>query len=138
MVLEAREYSKHDTYLYIASIWAEESHCERSKVGCIVVKDNMIISDGYNGTPTGFNNTCELENKTKKEVIHAEAHAICKLAKSTNNSKDSIIYITVAPCFECAKLIIQSSIKLVVYKENYRNNEGLQLLKRANIQYDQR
>ena len=138
LVLEAQVSNKHSTYLTIASIWALESHCERNKVGCIIVKDNMIISDGYNGTPHGFNNTCELDNRTKEEVIHAEANAICKLAKSTNTSIGSTIYITVAPCFECAKLIIQSDIRLVIYREDYRNDKGLQLLKEANIQYDKR
>ena len=130
--------NKHDTYLTIAAIWALESHCKRNKVGCIVVKDNMIISDGYNGTPSGFNNICELKDTTKEEVIHAEANAICKLAKSTNSSIGSTIYITVAPCFECAKLIIQSDIRLVIYREDYRNDKGLQLLREANIQYDKR
>ena len=136
--MEAQVSNKHDTYLTIAAIWALESHCERNKVGCIVVKDNMIISDGYNGTPTGFDNRCELEDSTIEEVVHAEANAICKLAKSTNSSIGSTIYITVAPCFECAKLIIQSDIKLVIYKEDYRNDKGLQLLREANIQYDKR
>ena len=142
MALEALESNKHDTYLTIAAIWALESHCERNKVGCIIVKDNMIVSDGYNGTPHGFNNKCEIIDlgitTTKEEVIHAEANAICKLAKSTNSSIGSIIYITVAPCFECAKLIIQSDIRLVIYREDYRNDKGLQLLREANIQYDKR
>ena len=136
--MEAQEYNKHDTYLYIASIWAEESHCERNKVGCIIVKNKMIISDGYNGTPHKFDNNCEINNITKPEVIHAEANAICKLAKSTNSSIGSILYVTVAPCFECAKLIIQSGILRVIYKDDYRNDKGLKLLKEANISYDKR
>ena len=133
--MDQQVLNKHDTYLKIASIWALESHCIRNKVGCIIVKDNMIISDGYNGTPHGFNNKCELNNITKPEVIHAEANAICKLAKSTNTAVGSTIYITVAPCFECAKLIIQSDIKLVIFKEDYRNDKGLTLLRKAKIQY---
>ena len=136
LVLDPQESNKHKTYLDIAKLWAKESHCERNKVGCIIVKDQMIISDGYNGTPHGFNNSCEIDNITKEEVIHAEANAICKFAKSTNNSINSTIYITVAPCFECAKLIIQSNIKRVIYQEDYRNNKGLQLLRKAKIDYD--
>ena len=128
---------KDKTYLEIAEFWSGESYCERNKVGCIVVKDQMIVSDGYNGTPHGFDNRCEIRDVTKNEVIHAEANAICKLAKSTNSSIGSTVYITVAPCFECAKLIIQSGIIRVVYMDPYRNNKGLMLLKEAGINHDQ-
>ena len=136
--MDQQALNKHDTYLKIASIWALESHCIRNKVGCIIVKNKMIISDGYNGTPHKFDNNCEINNITKPEVIHAEANAICKLAKSTNSSIGSMLYVTVAPCFECAKLIIQSGILRVIYKDDYRNDKGLKLLKEANISYDKR
>ena len=122
-------------YLRMASIWAENSYCERRKVGALVVKNKMIISDGYNGTPSGFENVCEDSNNvTKPYVLHAEANAITKLARSTNNSDGSTLYVTAAPCIECAKLIIQAGIKRVVYGEKYRLEEGLDLLRRANIE----
>ena len=122
-------------YLRMARIWAENSYCQRRKVGALVVKNNMIISDGYNGTPSGFENVCEDENNlTKPYVLHAEANAITKLARSSNNSDGSTLYITAAPCIECAKLIIQAGIKRVVYGEKYRLDDGLQLLRRANIE----
>ena len=120
-------------YLRMARIWAENSYCERRKVGALVVKDKMIISDGYNGTPSGFENVCEDENNvTKPYVLHAEANAITKLARSSNNSDGSTLYVTAAPCIECAKLIIQSGIKRVVYGEKYRLEEGINLLRKAN------
>ena len=122
-------------YLRMARIWAENSYCERRKVGALVVKDKMIISDGYNGTPSGFENVCEDENNvTKPYVLHAEANAITKLARSSNNSDGSTLYVTAAPCIECAKLIIQSGINRVVYGEKYRLEEGINLLRKANIE----
>ena len=122
-------------YLRMARIWAENSYCERRKVGALVVKEKMIISDGYNGTPSGFENVCEDENNiTKPYVLHAEANAITKLARSNNNSDGSTLYVTAAPCIECAKLIIQAGIKRVVYGEKYRLEDGINLLKKANIE----
>lgn len=130
--------SKHDIqYLKIAQIWAENSHAKRLKVGAIIVKDNTIIADGYNGTPRGFENECEDENgNTKQYVLHAEANAITKLVQSNNSSKDATIYTLVSPCIECSKLIIQSGIKRVVYAEDYRLPEGIDLLKKAGIEVD--
>ncbi len=122
-------------YLRMARIWAENSYCQRRKVGALVVKEKMIISDGYNGTPSGFENVCEDENNvTKAYVLHAEANAITKLARSSNNSDGATIYITASPCIECAKLIIQAGIRRVVYGENYRLTDGIDLLKRAGIE----
>ena len=122
-------------YLEMARIWAQNSYCERRKVGALVVKDGMIISDGYNGTPSGFENVCEDDNGvTKPYVLHAEANAITKLARSNNNSEGATIYITASPCIECAKLIIQSGIKRVVYGEKYRLMDGIELLERAGIE----
>ena len=122
-------------YLRMARIWAENSYCVRRKVGALVVKDKMIISDGYNGTPSGFENVCEDDNNvTKPYVLHAEASAITKLARSSNNSDGSTLYVTAAPCIECSKLIIQSGIKRVVYGEKYRLEEGIELLRKANIE----
>ncbi len=122
-------------YLQMARIWAQNSYCQRRQVGALVVKDGMIISDGYNGTPSGFENICEDEaGITKPYVLHAEANAITKLARSSNNSDGSTIYITASPCIECAKLIIQSGIKRVVYGEKYRLTDGIELLQRAGIE----
>ena len=122
-------------YLRMARIWAENSYCVRRKVGALVVKDKMILSDGYNGTPSGFENVCEDDNNvTKPYVLHAEANAITKLARSSNNSDGSTLYVTAAPCIECSKLIIQSGIKRVVYGEKYRLEEGIELLRKANIE----
>lgn len=121
-------------YLRMARIWAENSYCKRRQVGAIVVKDQRIISDGYNGTPSGFENICEDDtNTTKPYVLHAEANAITKLARSSNNSDGATLYVTASPCIECAKLIIQAGIKRVVYGEKYRLEDGINLLKRANI-----
>ena len=118
----------------MAGIWAENSYCKRRKVGALIVKDQMIISDGYNGTPSGFENVCEDEyDVTKPYVLHAEANAITKGAASSNSSKGATIYITSSPCIECAKLIIQSGIKRVVFSEKYRTSEGYDLLVRAGI-----
>ena len=127
---------KLDTrYLKMARVWAENSYCVRRQVGALVVKDKMIISDGYNGTPSGFENVCEDENNvTKPYVLHAEANAITKLARSSNNSDGATIYITASPCIECAKLIIQAGIRRVVYGEQYRLTDGIDLLRRAGIE----
>ncbi len=122
-------------YLKMAAIWSENSYCVRRKVGALLVKDKMIISDGYNGTPSGFENVCEDDdNITKPYVLHAEANAITKVAKSNNSSENATLYVTSSPCLECAKLIIQAGIKRVVYSEEYRKTDGLQLLRRANIE----
>lgn len=122
-------------YMRMANIWAENSYCQRRKVGALIVKDKMIISDGYNGTPSGFENVCEDEhNITKPYVLHAEANAITKIARSSNSSEGSTMYVTASPCIECAKLIIQAGVKRVVYGEKYRLEDGLELLKRANIE----
>ena len=122
-------------YLEMARIWANNSYCTRRQVGALVVKNNMIISDGYNGTPSGFENICEDDNGvTKPYVLHAEANAITKLARSNNNSDGATIYITASPCIECAKLIIQAGIKRVVYGEKYRLMDGIELLERAGIE----
>ena len=122
-------------YLRMAKIWSENSYCLRRQVGCLVVKDKMIISDGYNGTPSGFENICEdNDNTTKPYVLHAEANAITKLARSGNSSDGSTLYVTASPCLECAKLIIQCGIKRVVYSEKYRIEDGILLLKRAGIE----
>ncbi len=124
-------------YLRMARIWAENSYCKRRQVGALVVKDQRIISDGYNGTPSGFDNVCEDENNvTHPYVLHAEANAITKLAKSNNNSEGATLYVTASPCIECAKLIIQAGIKRVVYGEKYRLDEGLKLLERAGIKVE--
>ncbi len=132
---EEKQYRLDRRYLRMAHIWAENSYCKRRKVGALVVKDKMIISDGYNGTPSGFENICEDENQvTKSYVLHAEANAITKLARSNNNSEGSTLYVTASPCIECSKLIIQSGIKRVVYAEKYRLTDGLNLLKRAGIE----
>ena len=122
-------------YMRMATIWAENSYCERRKVGALVVKNQMIISDGYNGTPSGFENICEDENDvTFPYVLHAEANAITKIARSGNNSQDSTLYVTDSPCIECAKLIIQAGIKRVVYKRAYRLTDGVDLLLKAGIE----
>ena len=122
-------------YLRMARIWAENSYCERRKVGALLVKDKMIISDGYNGTPAGFENICEDENGvTKSYVLHAEANAITKIAQSNNNSKGATLYVTTSPCIECSKLIIQAGINRVIFQELYRIHDGIDLLKRAGIE----
>ncbi|MCB2194223.1 MAG: dCMP deaminase family protein [Bacteroidetes bacterium] len=127
------EYDKK--YLEMAQIWAKNSYCIRRQVGALIVKDKMIISDGYNGTPSGFENVCEDEaGLTKPYVLHAEANAITKVAKSNNSSQDATLYVTTSPCMECSKLIIQAGIKRVVFSNKYRIEEGLRLLERANIE----
>ena len=124
-------------YIRMARIWAENSYCTRRKVGALIVKDKMIISDGYNGTPSGFENVCETEEGvTKSYVLHAEANAITKIAKSGNSSEGATLYVTASPCIECAKLIIQSGIRRVVYSEKYRLEDGIELLRRAGVEVD--
>lgn len=124
-----------ERYLKMAMIWAENSYCKRRQVGALLVKDKMIISDGYNGTPSGFENVCEDENeKTKPYVLHAEANAITKVAKSNNSSEGATLYVTSSPCLECSKLIIQAGIVRVVFSEHYRVNDGVELLNRAGIE----
>ena len=122
-------------YLRMATIWAENSYCVRRKVGCLLVKDKMIISDGFNGTPAGFENVCEDENGvTRPYVLHAEANAITKVARSNNSSQDATLYITASPCLECSKLIIQAGIRRVVFNDLYRLSDGIDLLSRAGIE----
>src|SRR5512142_185631 len=122
-------------YLEMALIWAQNSYCRRRQVGALIVRGKMIISDGYNGTPAGFENICEDENDvTKPYVLHAEANAITKVAKSNNSSEGATLYVTSSPCLECAKLIIQAGIKRVVFTEKYRIEDGLKLLQRAGIE----
>lgn len=122
-------------YLKMADIWAKSSYCKRRQVGALIVKDKMIISDGYNGTPAGFENICEDEhNITKPYVLHAEANAITKVAKSNNSSENATLYVTTSPCMECSKLIIQAGIKRVVFSEQYHNNQGLRLLEKAGVE----
>ncbi len=126
------------SYLQMAGIWAKNSYSKRLQVGALLVKDRMIISDGYNGTPSGFENVCEDENGvTKPYVLHAEANAITKVAKSNNSSAGATLYITASPCMECAKLIIQSGITRVVYRDAYRLDDGIKLLQRAGITVEQ-
>lgn len=122
-----------ERYIRMARTWAENSYCERRKVGALIVKDGSIISDGYNGTPSGFENECECDGKTKPYVLHAEANAITKLAKDTRSSIGATLYVTTSPCVECAKLIIQAGIKRVVYDEPYRDASGIELLKKAGV-----
>ncbi|MBQ0127219.1 MAG: dCMP deaminase family protein [Bacteroidales bacterium] len=124
-------------YIEMASVWAKNSYCKRRQVGALLVKDKMIISDGYNGTPSGFENVCEDENGiTKPYVLHAEANAISKVAQSGNSSQGATLYVTASPCIECAKLIIQSGIKRVVYRDEYRLTDGVDLLRRAGIEVE--
>ena len=122
-------------YIRMASIWAENSYCTRRQVGALIVKNQRIISDGYNGTPSGFENVCEDENNvTKPYVLHAEANAITKIARSGNSSEGATMYVTASPCIECAKLIIQSGVRRVVYSEKYRLEDGIRLMERAGIE----
>ncbi|MFV0376386.1 MAG: deoxycytidylate deaminase [Mangrovibacterium sp.] len=133
--MDSKQYQLDKRYLKMAAIWAQNSYCKRRQVGAILVKDKMIISDGYNGTPSGFENNCEDDNfKTKPYVLHAEANAITKVAKSGNSSDGATLYVTSSPCLECSKLIIQAGIKRVVFYDNYRLEDGIDLLKRAEIE----
>jgi dCMP deaminase len=135
MEKEEKQQKLDERYIKMAKIWAGNSYCQRRQVGALIVKDKMIISDGYNGTPSGFENVCEDENNvTKAYVLHAEANAITKIARSSNSSDGSTLYVTATPCIECAKLIIQAGIKRVVYSTPYRLQDGLDLLKRAGIE----
>ena len=135
MVQNDKQECLDKRYLRMATIWAENSYCQRRKVGAIIVKDQMIISDGYNGTPSGFENVCEDESGvTKAYVLHAEANAITKVARSNNSSDGATLYVTASPCVECAKLIIQSGIKRVVFNELYRITDGIDLLNRAGVE----
>jgi Deoxycytidylate deaminase len=134
MTIEDKQTDLDKRYLRMARIWAENSYCKRRQVGALIVKDKMIISDGYNGTPSGFENVCEDENNvTKSYVLHAEANALTKIARSGNNSDGATMYVTDEPCIECAKLIIQSGICRVIYARDYRLHDGVELLKRAGI-----
>ena len=124
-------------YMEMAAVWAKNSYCKRLQVGALIVKDKMIISDGYNGTPSGFENICEDESgATKPYVLHAEANAITKVAKSGNSSEGATLYVTASPCLECSKLIIQSGIRRVVYRDEYRLTDGIDLLRRAGIEVE--
>ena len=138
MTMDYQERKQHlldIRYMRMARIWAENSYCKRRQVGALIVKEKMIISDGYNGTPSGFENVCEDENNvTKPYVLHAEANAITQIARSGNNSDGATLYVTTSPCIECAKLIIQAGIKRVVYGEKYRIEDGIRLLERAGIE----
>ncbi len=134
-ITDEKQLELDKRYMRMACIWAENSYCKRRQVGVLIVKDKMIISDGYNGTPSGFENVCEDDdNVTKPYVLHAEANAITKIARSGNSSEGATMYVTASPCIECAKLIIQSGIRRVVYAEKYRLEDGLNLLKRANVE----
>jgi dCMP deaminase len=125
-------------YLRMASSWAELSHCERKKVGAVIVKDEMIISDGYNGTPGGFDNCCEdQEGNTQWFVLHAEANAILKVAKSTNNCKGATLYLTLSPCKDCSKLVLQAGITRVVFRDSYKDQTGVEFLRNAGVQITQ-
>ena len=130
------DYNKYDiAYLKMAAEWAKLSYCKRRQVGALIVKDRMIISDGYNGTPSGFENCCEdKEGKTLWYVLHAEANAILKLAGSTQSAKGATLYLTLSPCKECSKLVLQSGIAKLVYTEDYSDNEGIEFLKNHNIE----
>lgn len=135
--IDKKQHDLDIRYLRMARIWSENSYCERRKVGALIVKDKMIISDGFNGTPTGFENICEDENNVSKPyVLHAEANAITKIARSGNNSDGATLYVTDSPCIECAKLIIQAGIKRVLYSKEYRLTDGIDLLKRAGIEVE--
>ena len=131
---EEKQLKLDHRYLRMARIWAENSYCKRRQVGALIVKDKMIISDGYNGTPSGFENVCEENDVTKPYVLHAEANAITKIARSSNSSDGATLYVTASPCLECAKLIIQPGIKRVIYSEHYRLEDGINLLRRAGIE----
>ena len=134
---EEKQRQVDGRYMRMARIWAENSYCKRRQVGALIVKGRMIISDGYNGTPSGFENNCEDEgNKSLPYVLHAEANAITKVARSNNSSEGATLYVTASPCMECAKLIIQSGIRRVVYAEEYRLTDGVDLLREAGIEVE--
>ena len=131
---EEKQRQIDERYLRMAQIWSENSYCVRRKVGALIVRDNMIISDGFNGTPSGFPNVCEENNVTFPYVLHAEANAITKVARSNNSSEGSTLYVTASPCMECSKLIIQAGIKRVVFSDLYRIQDGLELLRKAGVE----
>ena len=134
-MIDKKQLKYDKAYLKMASEWAKLSYCKRRQVGALIVKDRMIISDGYNGTPSGFENVCEDENHyTKWYVLHAEANAILKVASSTQSTKGATLYITLSPCKECSKLIHQSGIKRVVYSKKYKDDSGLSFLKKAGVE----
>ena len=134
---ELKQRNLDTRYMRMATIWAENSYCKRRQVGALLVKDKMIISDGYNGTPSGFDNNCEDENNSSfPYVLHAEANAITKVARSNNSSDGATLYVTASPCIECAKLIIQAGIKRVVYSREYRLDDGIKLLRQANVKVE--
>lgn len=136
-IMESKQHLIDCRYLRMARIWAENSYCTRRQVGAIIVNDSMIISDGFNGTPSGFENVCEdADGVTKPYVLHAEANAITKVARSNNSSEGATLYVTASPCLECSKLIIQAGIKRVVFNEIYRITDGLDLLRRAGVKVD--
>lgn len=132
--MSKKQLKYDEAYMRMALEWAKLSHCERKQVGALIVKERMIISDGFNGTPTGFENCCEEEGNTKWYVLHAEANAILKVASSTQSCKDSTLYITLSPCKECSKLIHQSGIKRVVYANQYKDTTGLEFLEKAGVE----
>lgn len=135
--MDTKQHQIDCRYLRMARIWAENSYCTRRRVGAIIVNDSMIISDGFNGTPSGFENVCEdSDGVTKPYVLHAEANAITKVARSNNSSEGATLYVTASPCLECSKLIIQAGIKRVVFNEIYRITDGLDILRRAGVQVD--
>ena len=137
MDLEAQELNKKDaTYIKMAESWAQLSHANRRKVGALIVKNTQIISDGYNGMPSGFDNSCEIENKTKWEVLHAEANAILKCAKHGNSCDGATLYLTMSPCRDCSKLIHQAGIVRVVYRDEYRERDGIKFLESAGVKVE--
>ena len=132
-----KQYLLDERYIRMARIWSENSYCKRRQVGALIVKEKMIISDGFNGTPSGFENICEDENgRTKPYVLHAEANAITKVARSNNSSEGATLYVTCSPCIECAKLIIQAGIRRVVFSELYHNTDGIDLLQRSGVEIE--
>ncbi len=133
--IDLKQLRYHRAYLRMAASWSALSHCERKKVGALIVKDEMIISDGYNGTPSGFENCCEdEEGNTQWYVLHAEANAILKVAKSTNNCKGATLYLTLSPCKDCSKLVLQAGISRVVYKDAYKDTAGIDFLISAGVE----
>lgn len=135
---KAKQLRYDKAYLRMASSWAQLSHCNRKQVGALIVKDDMIISDGYNGTPSGFDNCCEDDNgETHWYVLHAEANAILKVAKSTNNAKGATLYLTLSPCKDCSKLILQAGIRRVVFVNLYKDSEGVDFLQAAGVDVEQ-
>lgn len=136
IAVEEKKQQRYDcAYLRMANTWSELSYCQRKKVGAIIVRDNMIISDGYNGTPSGFDNCCENDNgETHWYVLHAEANAILKVAKSTNNCRGATLYLTLSPCKDCSKLVLQAGISRVVFQHSYKDTEGIEFLKDAGVE----